>query len=434
MKNNHHFKRWFGARVIIIITTVFFSLPAISQVTIWSVNFNNGCTSNCLASTYAGWTIQNNVGGVSGGAPNDWFVSCAEEGIAPPGCGSSCIGDASLHIGSDPGSGGDMGASYNETGATNATYKLVVSPIISTLNRQTLNLKFDFIAYGSSACSDDRAQLWLSTNGGVTWPVGYQYCLTSVCCGACNGYSQGQWTTYNLALPAAFEGNPNVRIGFHWRNNGNGSGTDPSVAIDDIVLSGLVALSANVVNFNAVKETSKVKLSWTTNSETQVNRYEVERSASTAGFAKIASVAAKGNQQPGNINYSTNDGQLFSTPVFYRLKTVDNTGGFKYSNIIRVGNNAAGYDDITLIAVNGAQGNIKASLWSGQYHDANIALYDMEGKLIKDFGKKPIVKGENQLSLNVPRIPVANYILKVEVPKSGNKKPVTLSGKFYYTK
>ncbi|MBK8519520.1 MAG: hypothetical protein WAT20_08495 [Ferruginibacter sp.] len=434
MKNNHHFKRWFGARVIIIITTVFFSLPAISQVTIWSVNFNNGCTSNCLASTYAGWTIQNNVGGVNGGAPNDWFVSCAEEGIAPPGCGSSCIGDASLHIGSDPGAGGDMGASYNETGATNATYKLVVSPIISTVNRQTLTLKFDFIAFGSSACSEDRAQLRLSTNGGATWPVGYQYCLTSVCCGACNGYSQGQWTTYTLALPAAFEGNPNVRIAFHWMNNGNGSGTDPSVAIDDIVLSGLVALSANVVNFNAVKETSKVKLSWTTNSETQVNRYEVERSASTAGFAKITSVAAKGNQQPGNINYTANDAQLFTAPVFYRLKTVDNTGGFKYSNIIRVGNNAAGTDDITLIAVNGAQGNIKASLWSGHYHDANITLYDMEGKLIKDFGKKPIVKGENQLSLYVPRIPVANYILKVEVPKSGNKKPVSLSGKFNYTK
>jgi hypothetical protein len=431
--NIHNFKSWF-TRIIIIIVISSFTLPAISQVTIWSDNFNNGCASNCIANTWNSWSILDNDGGTTGGAPNNWFISCAEEGITPPGCGSSCIGDASLHIGANPGAGGDMGASYNETGVTNATFRTAVSPLISTAGRQTITLKFDFIAFGSSACTDDRAQLRLSTDGGATWPVGYQYCLTSVCCGACNGYSQGQWTTYTLALPAAFEANPNVRIAFNWRNNGNGSGTDPSVAIDDISITGLFPLAANLVKFDAVKETAKVKLSWTTNAETQVKHYEVERSTSTAGFAKIATVAAKGNQQAGNFNYTVNDARLFSAPVFYRLKTVDNNGGFKYSNIIRVGSNAASPDDITLIAVSGAQGSIKASLWSVQYHDANIILYDMAGKLIKDFGRKPIVKGENQLSLNVPRIPVANYMLKIEVPKSGNRKAVSLSGKFYYSK
>ena len=205
-----------------------------AQTVVWSDNFNNGCASNCEASTWNGWSMVDNVDGTTGGAPNNWFVSCSEEGITPPGCGSSCIGDASLHIGSNPGAGGDMSASYNDTGATNATYRLAVSPTINLSGRAQMFLEFDFIAFGSSACSDDRAQLRLSTDNGATWPVGYQYCLTSVCCGACNGYSQGQWTKYSLALPAAFENNPNVRIGFHWRNNGNGSATDPSVAIDDI--------------------------------------------------------------------------------------------------------------------------------------------------------------------------------------------------------
>lgn len=418
----------------VVIVFLFSPVMGLSQSTIWSDNFNNSCPANCVASTWNGWTIQNNVGGTTGGAPNDWFVSCAEEGIVPPGCGSSCIGDATLHIGSSAGSGGDMGASYTETGATNATYKRVVSPLISTVNRQTLTLKFDFIAYGSSACTEDRAQLHLSADAGATWPVAYQYCLTSVCCGACNGYSQGQWTVYSLSLPAAFENNPNVRIAFHWRNNGNGSGTDPSVAIDDIVLTAPFPLAANLVKFDAVKEPAKVKLSWTTNTETLVKQYEVERSTSAAGFAKIATVTAKGNQQAGNFNYTVNDVQLFPAPVFYRLKTVDHTGGFKYSAIIRVGNNAAASNEITLLAVSGAQGNIKAALWSGQNNDAAILLYDMAGKLIKDFGKRPLSKGENQLSLNIPRIPVANYMLKIVVTEKADKKPVSLSGKFYYSK
>ena len=227
----HRALRPFFSSIAILLASASF---AYAQGEIWTENFNNGCASNCVADTYGGWSIVDNYGGTSGAQPNNWFVSCAEEGIAAPGCGSTCVGDASLHIGNDPGSGGDMGADFSETDVANATYRLAVSPTISTVGHTALKLEFDFIAFGSAACSDDSARLYLSTDNGATWPAGYHYCLNSVCCGACNGYSQGQWTTYSLALPAAFANNPNVRIGFHWRNNGNGSGTSPSVAIDDM--------------------------------------------------------------------------------------------------------------------------------------------------------------------------------------------------------
>ena len=209
-----------------------------AQQMVWSEDFSNGCTGNCIADTYNGWRIVDNSDGVSGNQPNNWFVSCAEEGMAAASCGSACIdGDASLHIGSNAKAGGDMGATYDDTSADNATYRLAVSPVISTVGHSSsyMRLEFNFIAFGSSACTDDRAQLRLSIDGGATWPAVYQYCLASVCCGACNGYSSGQWTRYGLSLPAEFNNNPNVRIGFHWRNNGNAVGTDPSVAIDDIV-------------------------------------------------------------------------------------------------------------------------------------------------------------------------------------------------------
>lgn len=91
-----------------------FSFTTLAQGVFWNVDFNNGCTNDCIATTYGGWSIVDNDGGVSGGSPNNWFVSCAEEGVAPPGCGSSCIGDASLHVGANPGGGGDQGATYNE--------------------------------------------------------------------------------------------------------------------------------------------------------------------------------------------------------------------------------------------------------------------------------------------------------------------------------
>jgi len=415
--------------VTLIITS--FSSSSKAQTIFWSDNFNNGCTNDCLATTY-GWTMVDNVGGTTGGAPNNWFVSCAEEGIVPPGCGSSCIGDASLHIGANPGAGGDMGASFNETGASNATYRLIVSPTISTVGKSTITLKFDYIAFGSAACSDDRAQLRLSTDNGATWPVGYQYCLTSVCCGACNGYSQGQWTTYTLALPAAFDNNPNVRIGFHWMNNGNGAGTDPSVAIDDVNLS-TVVLPVTLVRFQAAKETNKIKLNWTTTLESQLNRYEVERSVGYASFSRIGAVTATGNNQAGQINYNYNDAELFTKPVYYRLKMVNNDGRSMYSNVARVGATTAN-EDIIIVSANAKDGKMQTAIWAGYNVNATISIYDLQGKKIATFADTRLITGENRLDLNLPKISSGYYTIKVETSNSSQRAPVKITKKFLYGK
>lgn len=410
-----------------------FSFASFSQTTFWTETFNNGCASNCIASTYGGWTILDNVDGTTGGAPNNWFVSCAEEGILPPGCGSSCIGNASLHIGANPGAGGDMGASFNETGATNATFRLAVSPTINTTGNSTITLKFNFIAFGSSACLDDRAQLRLSTDNGATWPVGYQYCLTSVCCGACNGYSQGQWTTYTLALPAAFDNNPNVRVGFHWRNNGNGSGTDPSVAIDNITLAAVTVLPATLVRFQASKETGKVKLNWASTLESQLSHYEVERSVGYASFSKIGSVTATGNNQAGQINYIYNDAELFSKPVYYRLKMVNNDGRSSYSNVARVGASTIN-EDIIIVSANARDSKMQTAIWAGYNVNATISVYDLQGKKIATFPDSKLVTGENRLDLNLPKLSSGYYTIKVETSNTSQRNPVKVTKKFLYGK
>ena len=410
------------------------SCSVFSQTVFWSDNFNNGCASNCVANTWNGWSILDNVDGTTGGAPNNWFVSCAEEGILPPGCGSSCIGDASLHIGANAGAGGDFGAGFNETGASNATFRLAVSPIINTSGKSVITLKFDFIAFGSAACSDDRAQLRLSTHNGATWPAGYQYCLTSACCGACNGYSQGQWTAYSLVLPAAFSNNPNVRVAFHWRNNGNGSGTDPSVAIDDIQLSAATVVPVKLVSFNGNRETSKVKLNWVSTAETNLKQYEVERSSDAEGFKKIGTVPAAGNNQNRSVGYAFNDGQLFPTSVFYRLKSVDVDGQFTYSQTIRVRSASGAKDEIAVLSSETKARRMNFSIWSPLATSGSFSVYSMTGEKILDLGTLNLVAGDNAIKYRVMSIPAGYYLLKLNVPKSD--KPLSPAGftyKFLYT-
>jgi hypothetical protein len=386
-----------------------------SQSIFYSVDFNNGCASDCIASTYGGWTILDNDGGVTGGQPNNWFVSCAEEGITPPGCGSSCIGDASLHIGANPGAGGDMGASFNETGVTNATFRTAVSPTISTVGYSTNTLAFDFIAFGSAACSDDRAQLRLSTDNGATWPAGFQYCLTSVCCGACNGYSQGQWTTYTLALPAAFNNNPNVRIGFNWRNNGNGSGTDPSVAIDDIRLS-TVIVPARLVTFAAREEANSIRLAWTSADELRLARYEVERSLQPTGFKSIGTVAAKGNAS-GDTQYSFNDPKAGAEIVYYRLKMVDQNGSANYSNVVRVVEGSKIPLELVSIYPDDHAG-FDVSLWSVGDLVTQMEVHDMQGRLVKNLPDQHVVAGQNKLHLDLSEVSGGTYLLNVKLNKA----------------
>ncbi len=386
--------------------------------TFYTENFNNGCASGCLATGYGSWTVQDNVGGTNGSSPNIWYVSCTEEGIAPPGCGSSCIGDACLHIGADAGGGGDGGASFNETGTVNKTYRLARSPIINGTGKTGIVLQFDFIAYGSASCSNDRAQLWLSDNGGTTWPVGYQFCLTSVCCGACNGYSQGQWTTYNYTLPVAFNNNANIRIGFHWRNDGNGVGTDPSVAIDDIKLTAPIPLPLNLLEFFGVKEKTKNILNWTSILESKFSHFEIQKSIDGVVFNKIGIVNGKGGNGE-KTNYDFFDTEISPYIIYYRLKMVDTDGSITFSKIISIDESTGNSNGLTLVSNTLYNDELKLILNSSEATLVDINIFNTKGALMLKLENEKILAGNNQLNLKASTINQGVYFLNIISKKTG---------------
>lgn len=425
----------FIKHIRLFFTTLTFicAVTSYSQVATWSVNFNNGCAANCLATTYGGWTVLDNVGGITGNAPNVWFVSCAEEGIAPPGCGSSCIGDQCLHIGANAGAGGDMGASFNETGAANATFRMAVSPIINLTGVTTNTLQFDYIAFGSAACSDDRAQLRLSADGGATWPVGWQYCLTSVCCGACNGYSQGQWTLYSIVLPAAFDNNPNVRVGFHWRNNGNGSGTDPSVAIDDPRILSPIILPLTLIEFGSGKENGNTNVKWVTASEKNFSHFELQKSSDAKTFRTIGTINSKG-QSSGRSNYNFVDKEKNTETTYYRLKMIDKDQTFSMSKIISESAGKDGSSGIAITSQSVENDQLNIFMTSGSITPVLVEIYDTRGKQMLQMDDQKLYPGDNSVSLNITDLAPAVYFLKVSPVTEGKAQPGFVVQKFVRTK
>lgn len=216
-------KNIFRSFILLVFHT---SLPSVfGQVVIYTEDFDGPLT----------WTINTDIG-VEGANPNNWYISCEEEGVGAGNCGEACgAGDQTLHISPNPVLG-DLGAAYAETGASlTDTDRRAESGDISTIGHVDLTLEFDMIGWGNA---DDFAEVFYSIDGGASW-TSIDGPLTSFCCGGipCTGVEQGLWETKTYALPAECEEIPNLRISFVWQNVDDGVATDPSIAIDNITIS-----------------------------------------------------------------------------------------------------------------------------------------------------------------------------------------------------
>lgn len=208
-----------------ILISTLFSSSLNAQVTVYSEDFDGALT----------WALNTDLTG-EGSNPNVWYISCEEEGVGSGNCGAACgAGNQTLHVSADP-LLGDLGAAYFETGGgATTTNRRAESANISTVGFTNLTLEFDMIGFGGNA--QDYTELFYSIDGGGTW-TSLATPLTSACCGGpCTGFEQGLWQTNTYALPASCEGIANLRISFVWRNLDDGIATDPSFAVDNILIT-----------------------------------------------------------------------------------------------------------------------------------------------------------------------------------------------------
>ena len=89
----------------------------------------------------------------------------------------------------------------------------------------------------------------------------------------------------------------------------------------ETVLETSSTLPVNISSFTAKLNNNKVNLNWSVGTETNVNRYEVERSVNGIDFVKVATILAN-----GSANYATIDASPALDVNYYRLKGVDNDG------------------------------------------------------------------------------------------------------------
>lgn len=198
--------------VLIAITTHVISQNA---TTIYSENFEG----------IHNWTLSISTG-INSASPNIWEVNDTEGGVTPPNCSEANNADKTLHITCSGSTCGTslIGAIYDPTAQSNSRAE---SPVFSTVGFHDLILDFDFISVGDGLF--DNASLLY--NAGSGWMELSPSLKSTVC-----QPDQGRWTANTVNLPTACENNPTVQLAFNWTNNGDGMGSNPSFAVNNIMV------------------------------------------------------------------------------------------------------------------------------------------------------------------------------------------------------
>ena len=101
--------------------------------------------------------------------------------------------------------------------------------------------------------------------------------------------------------------------------------------------SSFAVLPVTLLEFKATKLTQANELQWRTAGEISLARYELQRSANSRNFYKIASVTATNSS--GTKIYKWLDDTPLAGLNFYRLKILDLDGLYKYSMIVKIDRN-----------------------------------------------------------------------------------------------
>ena len=218
------------------------------------------------------------------------------------------------------------------------------------------------------------------TGGTVTYDVsnavsGLLYAVTSSTSSTTN-YGVSKWGTGgSLSMPTdAFNsvGTYNVLIS---AVSFSGAGCLTSTPASIVVSA---PLPVTLLYFTGRYEDGQSQLTWETVMEDQVDRFAIERSDDGRQFMEIGTVKATGNSNT-RIKYAYTDNKPVNNNAWYRLRTVDIDGKSRYSNVIRIVNEA---HTLMVLSVtpNPFESTVRVQVNSDKVVPATIRIIDLTGR------------------------------------------------------
>jgi len=169
-------------------------------------------------------------------------------------------------------------------------------------------------------------------------------------------------------------------------------------------------------SINVYKKDKNAELAWTC-SETNAAYYEVEHSLTGTSFAKLATVNAIGVNAAA-VTYSFTHANTPAGTNFYRVKSFEKSGVYKYSNVVSL--DLTKEPSITIYP-NPIKGNSFSIALSGfSNENCSIEIYSSTGQKISTYFAKNIGSGNHTITFNNNKPASGTYQLIV-VPSNGKR-------------
>jgi hypothetical protein len=168
-----------------------------------------------------------------------------------------------------------------------------------------------------------------------------------------------------------------------------------------------IPLPVNFIGLVANRNTdNSVNMKWDVSEEVNVNEYQIERSTNGSSFSSVGSAPAKGKSIYTFTNYD-----VPSNTVFYRIKSVDIDGRFKYSGIIKLpGNSSNSYSNTLTIYPMPAKDDITVEHMK-LTGNAKMMITSVDGKILKVIIPTP---GSSHTPVNVSGMTTGIYFLRLD--------------------
>ena len=176
------------------------------------------------------------------------------------------------------------------------------------------------------------------------------------------------------------------------------------------------ALPVNIISFTGAALNASNRLEWQVSEQLNIVQYEIERSADGTTFQKIGSVYVNNagyNTMPNTVytlSYNYTDADVANRTYYYRLRAIDNTGGFTYSGVALV--RRYNQQKIEILG-NPFRTEVKMNIMLTQSKNVQVGMYDIAGRLIY-MQQKKLNSGLNSYEIpDLDLLPKGMYQLEV---------------------
>jgi hypothetical protein len=168
-------------------------------------------------------------------------------------------------------------------------------------------------------------------------------------------------------------------------------------------------LPAELTTFEGTQISKSInQLNWTALSETNLDKYIVEKSENGIDFEYLGEKSASGNSSTAR-SYSIEDNRPFDRVSYYRLKQVDFNGNEHFSNTIAINNSEwSGFAVLNLFP-NPSNGIVNSEIYASEDLSFTLEVRDISGRIVIST-KHELTKGSNINNYDLATMEAGIYI------------------------